>query len=78
MVKSMKRKITKGALSHYIQRKYGTMGLPKSGNGYGNGVLIVPMRNYTTKVMFGEREVKQQFTDYRDFYLTVSGNYEII
>jgi len=60
----MKEKITKGALSRYTQHKYGTMGLPKFSNGYGDGVSIVPARNYTTRVMSGEREVKQQFTDY--------------
>jgi hypothetical protein len=78
MVKSVKRKITKGALSHYTQHKYGTMGSPKSSNGYGDGVSIVPVRNYTIRVTSGEREVKQQFIGYGYFYLIISGNYEVI
>jgi len=53
---------TKTNLRTKLRHKIGTTGLPKGGNAYGNGALIVPVvaRGYhTTAVMRGEGKVKQ-------------------
>jgi group II intron reverse transcriptase/maturase len=70
--------ITKRALSYYIRQKFRTTGSPKGSNTYGDGFSIVPDKKHTTKVTFGEGEVRKRFTDYKDFYLPFAGKNHVI
>lgn len=59
---SLRGNNTKTDLTTKIRHKFGTAGLPKGRNTYGNGALIVPViaRGYhTSSVMRGEGKVKQ-------------------